>query len=50
MFDFEIWFAEQALLLKKIPEKNVRYLYAKINWNNPASAYSARGERARQHL
>ncbi|QAR34394.1 AAA family ATPase [Geovibrio thiophilus] len=35
MFDFEIWFAEQALLLKKIPEKNARYLYGKINWNNP---------------
>lgn len=32
MFDFDIWFSEQALILKKLTEEHHRYLYNKIDW------------------
>jgi len=34
MFDFDIWFSEQALILKKLPEKHKRYLFDKIDWES----------------
>jgi predicted AAA+ superfamily ATPase len=44
MFDFDIWFSEQAVILKNLPEKHKRYLYDKIDWNsNCIGLLGARG-------
>lgn len=44
MFDFDLWFAEQAIVMKKLPNADSRYLYGKIHWeNNCIGILGARG-------